>query len=220
MVNLTVAGIFFIIVLAFVIVFYNQVQEIAAGAISLGQAANAGNSLQINPSNGQSVCDLKITFQPNLVVAGGPSASGLVNLLAGTPAWSITNGATYGWQNCHQYANPLSMSFVPLSWAGSFPSISSVTPNDFVLSGGQNVKFNLSVIAPNGSQRSYTTDIFCTQFCTVARIPSGVTYVPKQYTFTFVITNLPRQTYQVQVVSDLGINGQDAGVPYKQNISP
>lgn len=217
----TVIIIFGIIVLALVIVFYNQAQELATGVIQLGQATTASTSLQINPSNGQSVCDLKIVFSPQLVVAGGPSISGFVNLLTGTPALSI-NGATYGWQNCHQFASPFTMSFIPLSWIYSLPNnnnTGALASNDIVFSGGQIVHFNLSVVAPNGNQRSYTTDPLCTQFCTAFSIPTGSTYVPKQYTFTFVLTNLPKQSYRILVTSDLPINGQPIGTPYVQNVS-
>lgn len=217
----TAIVIFAIVILVLVVVFYNQAQEFATGLVQLGQATTASTSLQINPSNGQSVCDLKIVFTPQLVVAGGPSISGFVNLLTGTPALSM-DGASYSWQNCHLYANPFTMSFMPLSWLGSLPNTSGppeLSTNDIVFSGGQTVHFNLSVVSPNGNQRSYTTDPFCTQFCTQFSIPAGSTYVPKQYTFTFVITNLPKQSYKVLVTSDLPINGQQAGTPYVQNVS-
>ena len=210
-----------IVILVLVVVFYNQAQELGTGLIQLGQATTASNSLQINPKNGQSVCDLKIIFTPQLVVAGGPSISGFVNLLTGTPALSM-GGASYSWQNCHQYANPFTMSLTPLAWLGSLPNSQgppSFSTNDIVFSGGQTVHVNLAVIAPNGNQRSYTTDPFCTQYCTAFTIPAGSTYVPKQYTFTFVITNLPRQSYTILVTSDLPINGQQAGTPYQQSVS-
>lgn len=218
MAGVEVLLVFVLIVVALVAVFYGQASELWTSILNTSQATTASNYLQINPSPGQTTCDLKIVFAPQLVVSSNPT---FIGLLAGIPGWSLPYGASYSWQNCHQYGNPFTMSFIPFSYLGGTPQTTpqAFTPNDIVWSGGQTVHWNLVVQSPNGGLRSYTTDPFCTQYCTSITINAGATYVPKQYTFTFVITNLPKQSYVVQATSDIPINGQSTGQPYLQNVS-
>ena len=214
-----------VIVIAVVAVFGNQLDEMITAASNYTQAANANYNLQINPVAGQNVCNLKIVFQPTLVslpAVGQGINTAIIGAVAG---WQL-NGAQYSWTNCHAYGNPLQMSWIPLSWIASPPQVNGTSPlsilttNDILLSAGQTIHINLTVVSPNGGIRSYTADPLCSQLCTSISIPAGATYVPKQYTFTFAITNLPQQNYQVQIISELGFNGNNAGQPYTQNIGP
>lgn len=213
----------FIIVIALVAVFGNQASEFWTAASNYAQASNANFNLQINPAAGQNVCNLKIVFNPTLVALPAVGQSVNTAILGVVAGWQM-NGAQYSWTNCHAYGNPLQMSWVPLSFLSSSPRVNGTNPisnlatNDILLSAGQTVHLDLTVVSPNGGIRSYTSDPFCSQFCTSISIPAGTVFVPKQYTFTFVITNLPQQNYQVQVTSELGFNGQNSGLAYTQNI--
>lgn len=224
--NLGVLALVFVIVLALVVVFYNQAQEIANGIVNLTQQTGVNSNLPINPVAGQQVCNLKIIFTPNLVAQSllGPSNPlGSAGLGVAGGQWQIPSGASYSWTNCHQYSNLLQMDWTPFSFIGDGPTtlntLGTISTNDILLSAGQTVHLNLVILGPSGSQRSYTTDPFCTQLCASISIPAGAVYVPKQYTFSFLILNLPRQNYQIQVTSELPINGNSAGVPYLQNVS-
>lgn len=215
-------AIFAIIVVAAFAVFGSQLSEMINGLSNAAQGANVNYNLQINPVAGQNVCNLKIAFTPTLVALPAVGQSVNTAILGVVAGWQL-NGAQYSWTNCHQYSNPLQMNWTPFSWINTAPQnntspLSTLATNDILLSAGQTVHLYLTVQAPNGGIRSYTGDPFCTQLCSSISIPAGTIFVPKQYTFTFVVTNLPQQNYQVQVTSELGFNGNNAGSPYIQNV--
>jgi len=215
MANSDLIVIFLIVGVVAYFVFSAQINEIIHSATTTAQSTNVANYLQINPKANQQVCNLKLIFQPNLV--GLPAFGQNINtaIISGIAGWSLPSGAsTVSWTNCHSYGVPAS--WIPLNYTFGARTIQ---PNDILLTGAQTVHFNLVVIASDGSQRSYATDPLCLTYCTSVTIPSGVVYVPKQYSFTFVIPNLPRQAYQIQINSELGFNGGNAGTPYIQNVS-
>lgn len=214
-------GLFLVIIIIVAIVgifFANQAREFLASAASYVTATGVQSSIGINPHAGQTVCDLKLTLPLTLTAQSllGPSLSAGIGVAGGM--WQIPNGAVYSWQNCHQFGNLLGMSWVPLSWIT--PQTSAIQPADVLVSTGQNVKINLVVVAPDGSLKSYQTDLLCLQLCTTVSIPQGLVGVPKQYTVTFLVTGIPREPYQIQITSDLPINGQNAGVAYNQQVNP
>lgn len=219
---LGIAVVAIIIVAAFAF-FGSQLTEMINGLSNTVQGINVNNNLQINPVAGQNVCNLKVVFTPTLVALPAVGQNVNTAILGVVAGWQL-NGAQYSWVSCHQYGNPLQMNWTPFSWIASPPLQNSTSPistlatNDILLSVGQTVHLDLTVVAPNGGTRSYTGDPFCSELCSSISIPAGAVFVPKQYTFTFVVTNLPQQNYQLQVTSELGFNGNGAGSPYMQNV--
>lgn len=212
--NVGVTLIVLAIILVAVAVEWKQVQEIFSAGLATVQATNVASAIGISPKAGQYVCDLKIGFNPQLV-----SLPALGQSLGTTPlginaGWQL-QGAQYSWQNCHNYGTPLSL--VP--WPYGVASSNALVPADILLSSGGTVHIWLTVTAPDGSIKSYQSDPFCTQFCTTAQIPAGAVFVPKQYAFTFVITNIPKQSYTIGVTSEYGFNGNSAGQSYVQQVS-
>lgn len=216
-------GIFLIILVVAFAVFGSQISEIMTSLSNTVQGQNLNYNLQINPTNGQQVCNLKIVFTPTLVALPAVGQSINTAVLGVVAGWQL-DGAQYSWSYCHQYGNPLQMSWVPFSWIDIQPgnntsNIPEFATNDILLSAGQTVHLDLTIVAPDGGIRSYTGDPFCSQLCSSISIPAGAVFVPKQYTFTFAITNLPKQDYQIDVTSELGFNGGNAGSQYVQEIN-
>jgi hypothetical protein len=211
------------IILVVVFMFAGQVKELATSASSYLQAQGVNNAIGINPQVGQNVCDLKLVIQPQLVALPGVGQNIGQAIIGAVAGWSLPSSAvSTSWVNCHQYGNPFSMSWVPLSWATTSPVLSilgSAQQQNILLSAGQTVHINLVLVAPDGTQKSYLTDPLCTSLCTAVSIQAGILYVPQQYSFTFLITTIPRQTYQIQMSSELGFNGNNSGQPYIQTVS-
>ena len=217
--NTEAAVILLIIAVAVVAVFGQQVQEIVLAGQTFLQASGVQSGIGINPKAGQQVCDLKLVFQPNLIAQAALASSGSSDngaFISPIAAWSMPSGAkTVSWQNCHAYGLPLSWA----PWSNSANGTRVLQPADILLSTGYTDHIWLTVLGPNGSVKSYLTDPLCLSLCATAQIPSGAVFVPKSYTFTFLITNIPRQSYQIQLTSELPFNGQNAGAPYTQNVS-
>lgn len=208
-----------IVIAVLAIALPGQIAQVVASAQQFTQSQTAQASAGINPKVGQQVCDLKLTFTPQLVVTGNPSISGLVNILAGSPGWQLNGASNIQWLNCGTYGVLGKMNWVPW-FVDKQPSFH--TPKlDFVFSaGGQVVHWNLILTAPDGTYKGYQTDPFCVTYCTTVNIPAGVTAVPKAYTITFVIQSIPRQNYGIAITSDIPINNVSAGQPYIQKVNP
>lgn len=175
-------------------------------------ASTNTKTLAPNTSNpGTVVCDLHVIFKPVIDEQAFYSIS--------SNQWVINNGASYNWFNCNVVAGKLTTaSLIPQIDNFYYQIGSSAKKKLDLISLGQTIHFNLIVTGADGSVKSFQTDPFLTQSYT---LPAGTYSTPLQVPeFDFVIYNIPRQPYVIQVTSDIPINGNPVGQPYLQTINP
>lgn len=173
--------------------------------------------LLVKPKTGQQVCDFKMVIYPYFDAQGfdvtlsahlGNDASlgGLFQASNPHP-----EAASYSWTGCYNYGT--------LDWLAFVPRLPDALPHnklDFIiLPAGQSVHFKLKFIAPDGKELTPSTNANLDQYVT---FPAGAVGVPQSRTLTYLLHDLPKQTYNVEITSDIPINGQPAGTPYVYHV--
>lgn len=179
-------------------------------------STNAKTLAPNTSATGSVVCDLKITLTPTLT---DQEALAVVNDFQ----WQMNNFAQYSWFNCVVVSGgtqPVLQSLVTPQVNNLYYQLgTSVNQKLNVISTGQTVHLYLTVV--NGitgvAQVSYQTNPFLVQ---TINIPAGIANLPTQYSYDFVVYNIPRTLYNVEVSSDIPINGGLTGAPITISVQP
>lgn len=208
-------GLIAVAVILVIVSFYgNQISTFLTTAQTNAQNAYVTSTnakvLAPNTSNpGTVVCNLHVTFKPQF------DEQNLFSITSGQ--WKINGGASYNWFNCNVIGKLTTASLIP-QFDNAYWQFGSASKQKLdLISVGQTIHLNLVITGSDGTVKSYQTDPFLTQSVT---IPAGPVSTPQQFQFDYVIYNIPRQAYVIQVTSDIPINGNAVGQPYLQSISP
>lgn len=164
--------------------------------------------IQIKPQKGDTVCDLKLQVfgYLNEKYAFSPL---YVQLGEGT---KHPEAVQYDWINCRTYGT---LSIIPFS---IFGMVDGDKIREFAISVIEE-KFHIEVVlvASDGKKIDAHTQPTLYKYIT---LPAGVFPLPLEITKSFVISDIPRDKYTLQIYYGREINNLGAGTPYLKTINP